>query len=251
MAITAGRRPRAASLPSIRSLRSRNRRINDWRLKTLWFSTGGIETTLNFHERLDLPEFAAFHLLRTKEGQDKLTAYYHRCAAIAKAHGTGSVLESPTWRANRDWAQKIGYSSAALEDMNHLAICMMEDVRSKFENGQGKMVISANIGPRDDGYNQTSLMSAGVAEKYHSEQINSFRDSNAGMVTALTMTYQEEAVGITRAAQKAGLPVVISFTVETDGHLPNGQTLADAITQVDLEMANGPEHDQLRPCNTL
>ena len=53
------------------------------------------------------------------------------------------------------------------------------------------------------------------------------------MVTAITMTYADEAIGIARAAEAAGLPVAISFTVETDGRLPSGQPLGDAIEQVD------------------
>jgi S-methylmethionine-dependent homocysteine/selenocysteine methylase len=208
----------------------------------LFLTDGGLETTLIFHNGLDLPEFAAFDLLRTKEGYDKLTEYYRRYAAIARDNGTGFIFEGPTWRANKDWGLKIGYSSEALEDMNIQAIRLLEIVRDEYENGRGKMVISGNLGPRDDGYNPVSMMTTEEAEQYHAAQINTFRDSNADMVTALTMTYAEEAIGITKAAQAAGLPVVISFTVEIDGRLPNGQTLGAAITEVDQVTDNGPEY---------
>ena len=53
------------------------------------------------------------------------------------------------------------------------------------------------------------------------------------MVTAITMTHVGEAVGVVRAAEAAGLPVAISFTVETDGRLPTGQPLGEAIEAVD------------------
>jgi S-methylmethionine-dependent homocysteine/selenocysteine methylase len=49
------------------------------------------------------------------------------------------------------------------------------------------------------------------------------------------MNYVEEAVGIAQAARRAAMPVVISFTVETDGRLPTGQTLQAAVEQVDAE----------------
>jgi S-methylmethionine-dependent homocysteine/selenocysteine methylase len=80
-------------------------------------------------------------------------------------------------------------------------------------------------------------MTAEEAEAYHAVQIASL--NGADTVTALTMTYADEAIGIVRAARKAGLPVVVSFTVETDGRLPSGQPLGEAIERTDRE---GPEY---------
>ena len=80
------------------------------------------------------------------------------------------------------------------------------------------------------------------AERYHKVQIETFSATNTDMVTAITMTYFEEAVGITRAAKSLGMPVVISFTVETDGKLPSGQSLKDAIQKVDEATSNYPAY---------
>ena len=104
------------------------------------------------------------------------------------------------------------------------------------------MVISGCVGPRGDGYNPATLMSAAEAHAYHSEQIDIFRDTAADMVTAITMTYPEEAIGIARAGQAAGMPVAIAFTVETDGKLPTGATLKDAIRAVDDATAGAPAY---------
>ena len=76
-------------------------------------------------------------------------------------------------------------------------------------------------------------MSAAEAAAYHGLQARAFAEAGAQMMSAITMTYAEEAIGVARAAAAVGLPAVISFTVETDGHLPSGQTLGDAIAQVD------------------
>src|SRR5436189_1651192 len=62
------------------------------------------------------------------------------------------------------------------------------------------------------------------------------------MVTVLTINYTEEAVGVARAAEAHGLPSVISFTVETDGRLPTGQPLAEAIDQVDSATGGAPAY---------
>ena len=101
-------------------------------------------------------------------------------------------------------------------------------------------MISGCVGPHDDGYHPAELLTADAAQEYHSTQIGTFAGTAADMVTAMTMTYAEEAIGVARAAAEAGLPAVISFTVETDGRLPSGQGLGDAIEQVDGETGEGP-----------
>ena len=47
------------------------------------------------------------------------------------------------------------------------------------------------------------------------------------------MTTAEEATGVVLAAKALNMPAVIGFTVETDGRLPSGMSLGEAITAVD------------------
>ena len=199
----------------------------------LFLADGGIETTLIFHERLDLPDFAAFHLLKTPEGEMALRKYFRTYAEVAKQYGTGLILESATWRSNPDWGARLNYSREELADVNSKAIRMLEEIRREYETEQTPIVVSGCIGPRGDGYVPGNVMSVQEAEDYHREQIEVFASSSADLVTAITMNYVEEAIGIAQAARKAGVPVVLSFTVETDGNLPTGQTLKSAIEQVD------------------
>lgn len=208
----------------------------------LFLTDGGIETTLIFHEGLELPYFAAFDLLNNDQGHATLHKYFSTHASIAKAYGVGFIFESATWRASPDWANKLGYSNQALIDTNHKAIKLVQDIRDEYENGTVKMVISGCVGPRGDGYSADSNMTEAEAEQYHSTQIGAFRETDADMITAITMTYAEEAIGVTRAARAAGMPVAISFTVETDGRLPSGQVLKDAIEQVDAATNNAPAY---------
>jgi S-methylmethionine-dependent homocysteine/selenocysteine methylase len=208
----------------------------------LFLTDGGIETTLIFHQGLDLPLFAAFDLLKDEEGTEALRSYYEPYAALAQERGLGLVLESPTWRASPRWAGEIGYSEQELDDMNRRAIALMEELRDRCDAGDVPIVISGCIGPQDDGYNPSMKLTAREAQDYHAVQIGTFRDTAADMVTAITMTYADEAVGIARAAQEAGLPAAISFTVETDGRLPSGQALGEAIEEVDEESGGTPAY---------
>ena len=199
----------------------------------LYLTDGGIETTLIFHEGLDLPDFAAFHLLKTHEGEAALRKYFRTYAEIAKQFGTGLILESATWRANADWGTRLGYTPEVLADANRRAIHLLEEVRNEYETERTPVVISGCLGPRGDGYVPDRAMSEQEAEAYHRDQVETLAGSAADMVCAITMNYVEESLGIARSAQRADMPVAISFTVETDGNLPTGQTLKAAIEQVD------------------
>jgi S-methylmethionine-dependent homocysteine/selenocysteine methylase len=205
----------------------------------LFVTDGGLETTLIFHQGLDLPAFAAFVLLADEQGTEELRDYSAPYVELAREHGMGLVLESPTWRASPRWAAELGYDDAQLDELNRKAIALMEELR---EGAEGTVVISGCIGPQDDGYSPDTVLSAAEAQEYHSTQIGTFADTAADMVCAVTMTYADEATGIARAARAAGVPVAISFTVETDGRLPSGQGLGEAIEQVDAETDSGPAY---------
>jgi S-methylmethionine-dependent homocysteine/selenocysteine methylase len=196
----------------------------------LYIADGGMETTLIFRDGFDLPQFAAFTLLDDDAGRAGLRAYYEPYLRVASEHGVGVVLDTPTWRANPDWGAVLGYSLEQLDDVNRRAVGLLEELR-----GETNVLISGCVGPRGDGYVVSDPMTADEADRYHARQVGVFADTEADLVTALTMTYVEEAVGIARAAASADTPAVVSFTVETDGRLPTGQPLREAIEQTDAE----------------
>lgn len=200
---------------------------------SLFLTDGGLETTLIFHEGTPLPCFAAFTLLRDEAGTAALERYFARYAALARSENVGLVLESPTWRANPDWASKLGYTEASLADANRRAIALLARVRAAYEAPATPIVISGNLGPRGDGYRADTRMSADEARAYHQPQIETFAATEADMVAAFTINYVEEAIGAIRAAKACEMPVAISFTLETDGRLPSGESLRDAIERVD------------------
>jgi S-methylmethionine-dependent homocysteine/selenocysteine methylase len=212
-------------------------------LSDAYFVTdGGIETTMIFHEGLDLPDFAAFVLLRTEEGREALRRYFRTYAALAATYGAGLILESATWRASSDWGDRLGYSPAEMAEANRAAIALLHGIRDEYAASVSPIVVSGCVGPRGDGYQPTGLMTAAEAETYHAAQIAALRGAGADMITAITMNYTEEALGITRAAARFEMPVAISFTVETDGRLPTGESLGDAINRVDRETGGAPAY---------
>ena len=199
----------------------------------VFLTDGGLETTLIYHDDLDLPHFASFVLLDEEDGVAVLSDYYSRYLDIASDAGCGFVLETPTWRANADWGERLGYDTQRLADVNRRSVQFLEPLRQRYADTAGPIVISGNIGPRGDGYRADVRMSSADAEAYHGAQVETFADTAADMVCAITLTYAEEAIGIVNAAVARGMPSAIGFTTETDGRLPSGQTLGAAIEQVD------------------
>jgi homocysteine S-methyltransferase len=208
----------------------------------VFLTDGGMETTLVFHDGIDLPCFASFDLMKNAEGEARVRAYYERYIALAKRNKAGFVLESPTWRANPDWGAKLGHDRESLAEMNRRCVALMAELRDRHETHASPMVISGNIGPRGDGYRVDTAMGAEEAQDYHGFQVAVFRDSEADMVSAFTLNYANEAIGVARAARASGMPVVISFTTETDGRLPSGQPLKDAIEEVDAATGGAPAY---------
>ncbi|MDX2089120.1 MAG: homocysteine S-methyltransferase family protein [Kofleriaceae bacterium] len=208
----------------------------------LFMTDGGFETTLIFLDGQQFPDFAAFELLKTPEGIEAIRKYLRSYGALAKRLGLGMVLETPTWRANPDWGTKLGYDAKALEQVNRTSVRLLEEIRAEFEAPGAPIVISGLLGPRGDGYVVDKAMTATEAEDYHGPQIRTFADTAADLVSVLTINYVEEGIGVAMAAKRANMPVVISFTLETDGNLPTGQTLGDAIAQVDAASSTYPAY---------
>ncbi|HEY4161876.1 MAG TPA: homocysteine S-methyltransferase family protein [Dongiaceae bacterium] len=204
----------------------------------LFITDAGLETILIFQDGIDLPCFAAFDLLKSEAGTRRLYDYYAGFAGLAVSRGVGLILEGVTWRANADWGAKLGYDAAGLARMNRRAVALMLDIRRDFETPQNPMPISGAIGPRGDGYDPGKLMTVKEAEDYHHVQVAVLADTPGDYVSAFTITNVPEAIGIVRAAEREAVPVVMSFTLETDGNLPTGQPLGDAIAEVDSATRN-------------
>jgi homocysteine S-methyltransferase len=198
---------------------------------------GGLETTLLFHDGLELPCFAAFPLLEDERGRAALRRYFENFLRVAGERGLPFVIDTPTWRANPDWGAELGYDAERLAQANRDAVAFVRDLAA----GREDVIIDGVLGPRGDGYVVGERMTGDEAADYHGWQIGVLADAGVDRITALTLTYPEEAVGVVRAAAAAGVPVVPSFTVETDGRLPDGSDLADAITRVDGETDGAAE----------
>ncbi|WP_373875910.1 homocysteine S-methyltransferase family protein [Methylobacterium soli] len=212
---------------------------------------GGLGTTLLSHENIDLPDFAHFPLLLTEEGRATLARFFEPYLELAERYRVGMILDTPTWRANVDWGAKLGYEADALAEVNRMAVGFLDELRHRHARPGLPLVVNGVIGPRGDGYTAESAMTAEQAPAYHRPQVEVFRGSEADMVSALTLTFVDEAIGIAIAARDAKVPVAISFTLGTDGRLPSGQTLGSAIEEMDAVTNASPAYYMINCAHPL
>ncbi|NDV00782.1 homocysteine S-methyltransferase family protein [Pseudoroseicyclus tamaricis] len=203
-----------------------------------WLADGGLETSMIYHEGFDLPGFAAYPLLDDARGRAALTRYYAGYVDLAARAGTGFFCDTATWRANSAWMARLGHSDVA--GVNTRAVAFAQELRDAYETPLMPVLINGAVGPSGDGYVIEEALSAPAAEEVHSAQVQALAEAGVDLVTAVTMTYPSEAIGVVRAAQAAGVPVAVSFTVETDGRLPNGQGIGGAIAEVDISTDGAP-----------
>lgn len=198
-----------------------------------WLTDGGLETSVIFHDGIELPLFASFHLLESEHGLETMTTYFERFISLARDGGTGFVLDTATWRSGVAWAAALGRSEADLELVTRAAVDYASELRTRHETEGTPIIVNGVVGPAGDGYSPEALLRPDEAERIHAKQIGWLVDAGVDLISAVTFTHTGEAIGFVRAARLFGVPIVVSFTVETDGRLPTGQSVADAIAETD------------------
>lgn len=206
----------------------------------LLLTDGGVETDLIFNRGVDLPYFASVLLLRTADGEKVLEDYIRPYLDLARRFGTGFEFVTASWRAGPDWAAPFGLTSDELDGLNRKSVERLRALQSEYRDVP--TILSGCVGPRGDGYDPGQIMSVEEARDYHRHQISTLASAGADRITALTMTNIPEAIGIAEAAKAIGIPITISFTVETDGRLPTGGLLESAIRAVDEATGAYPDY---------
>lgn len=192
----------------------------------IWMSWTGMETDLIFNKGYELPEFAAFPMIDNPDGRERLEGYYEELIKIGRDTNVGIILNTPTWMANPDRAIGVGYGADDLPRVTHDAVALARGVAQKHDDVA--TLVSVQIGPQGDGY-KPGIAAIDASAAYHAPQIMAAKTSDADLVSAYTLGSTGEAIGISIAANRIGVPALISYTVETDGKLADGTSLAEAV----------------------
>ena len=199
----------------------------------LFLTDAGLETDLIFNKGIEIREFAAHTLLSDGAGRDAVGNYLRGFLSLAAGLGVGFVLDSQTWKAHMHWADALHATESELCQANTNSVDFIAGLRAEFTANACPVVLNGLIGPRGDAYSPEAAVAADEAEAYHAMQLGWLARTDVDMVTAMTFTQSTEAIGAVRAATALALPIVVSFTVETDGSLPTGEPIGHAIESVD------------------
>ncbi|MEW6269134.1 MAG: homocysteine S-methyltransferase family protein [Thermodesulfobacteriota bacterium] len=213
-----------------------------------YLTPGGTETFMLFQQGFPLREGCAFEIFDDDAAWTRLrTEYLDRIFRAAQEHGHGLLLDTLVWRAHPDYVAALGYPAGDLARFNELAVERTRQAvaewraRDGARRGELPVVLTADVGPRGDGY---KVSDAGVtpeaARAYHRAQIEVLARAGVELVCALTMTSVAESIGVALAARDCGLPLIVSPTVETDGTLPDGTPLGELVRQVDEATGGAP-----------
>jgi len=198
-----------------------------------YMTDGGMETTLIYHQGIELPHFAAIVLLQNESGIQTLTDYYRTYLDKAVHYQTGFILESPTWRGGMHWAEALSLTHDQLKSLHATNAALMHQLRSEYAHQLPHILISGCVGPAGDGYLASQIDDLSHFLKVHQPQMAWLASRDIDLISAFTFNTITEAEAIARLAAHYHKPVVISFTLETDGNLPSGATLEEAITYLD------------------
>ena len=200
-----------------------------------YVTDAGLETELVFHDGFDLPHFISATLVDDEVGHARLERYYRSFVALAEAEGMGVLLETPTWSISADWSPLVGRDRRGRRRINALATELLVKLRQESSLPRERFVVSGNVGPRYDGYVADRVMGTSEAMRYHDEQVGDLVASGVDAISCLTIATSSEAAGIARSANSHDVPVVVHVTVNTDGRLPSGEPLGEAIERIDDE----------------
>lgn len=201
----------------------------------LYLAEGGVETEIMYRHGHRLREFAMFELMDDPAAVTDMRDMYRRYLDVAARHGFAVLMAGFDYRASPDWGDKLGYSPEGLREMQHKCIDFLRDAARPYADQLPRVAVAGCIGPRGDAYALNHDITAEEAEAYHAIQMDTLRDCGVDIVWAATINNVPEAVGIARAAAAAGLPLNLSFTLDSDHRLQSGPSLREAIEATDAQ----------------
>lgn len=200
-----------------------------------YLTEGGQETEIQYRHGHDLPEFAMYPLLESAAAMADLRAMYCRVLDVAAEYGFVAMITGLDYRGSPDWGGKLGYSRDGLADAIERSIEFLRDVARPYRDQGVKILIGGQVGPRGDAYELNRTITADEAEDYHGFQLEVHKRVNVDFAWAATFNNIPEAVGVARAAARIGLPLTISFTLDSNHRLKSGPSLREAIEAVDAQ----------------
>ena len=205
-----------------------------------FLTDGGIETEIMYKWGFELPHFAMYPLLDNPDAMAAMRGMYRRYLDVAARHRLSALMGGLDYRASSDWGALLGYSREALAEANFRSIAFLRELADEYVADIPQILIAGYIGPRGDAYRINRTITAAEAEDYHAVQLATLKAADVDLAWALTFNNTPEAIGVARAAARIGVPLAISFTLNSASRLSSGPSLAQAVETVEAETGGTP-----------
>lgn len=216
-----------------------------------YLSEGGTETELMYKYGFELPEFAMFPLLNNPDAVSKMREMFRSYLEVVAVNGMCALMGGLDYRASPDWGERLGYSPEGLAEANHHALAFLREIADEYTTDIQEILIQGVIGPRGDAYERNETITENEAEDYHSVQLKTLKEADVDLALAMTFNNIRESIGVARAAAKVGVPLAISFIVNSESKLDTGQSLGEAIATIDAETNHAPEFYSVNCCHPI
>lgn len=203
-----------------------------------YLSEGGMETEVMYKHGFDFPHFAVFELLKNPKAVSALQAMYRQYFDVVAKHQMVALVGGLDYRASPDWGALLGYSADGLSDMNHRCIDFLRDLAKEYIGEIDEILIQGFIGPRGDAYETNTVITEQESEDYHSVQLQTLKEADVDLASALTFNNIPESIGVAKAAARLDLPLCISLSLDGSSRLNSGPSLGDAIKTIDAATDN-------------
>ncbi len=175
-------------------------------------------------------------LIYEEAGQKALRGLYQNYIDIALEAKIPLLMCTPTWRTNQERVSETEIKAS----INIDAVHFLQDLRESQIDGRENIKIGGLIGCKNDCYQPQEALTAAQAEQFHGWQIEQLKQGGVDFIIAETLPNVEEAMGIARAIESAGLPYFISFVISRDGRVLDGTNLNTAIKRIDAYTRQQP-----------
>lgn len=179
---------------------------------------------ITLHSRL----VHALHIY-DEAGQKVLSHIYNEYISVAHNAGVPIVICAPTWRANRERLSETNES----RDVNRDAVDFLKQLRNTWSSWQENIALSGMVGCKNDCYTPAQGLSSQDAYAFHAWQLNKLAHAGVDFLIAETLPAVPEATGIAQAMAETGTPYVISFAINKEGKILDGNTLQYAFDKID------------------
>ena len=175
-------------------------------------------------------------LIYEEAGSRALSKLYQDFINVARKEGVPITICTPTWRANQE---RIS-TAHITDDVNGDAVKFLKNLKDRWGSWAKNIVIGGLVGCKNDCYKPDEGLSTYAAKAFHFWQINQLAKASVDFLIGATLPALPEATGIAQSMAEANIPYIISFVINREGRVLDGNSLEHSFREIDAVCSRPP-----------